>query len=432
YVFSLDKQSRRPYINKINSIDNTMQTSLLDKNEDEIYSVFDDSHHRFAIAIDKEGYIHVIGDMHHGSGGSGKGGSYRQLTDNPLPQRFLNIEYGEQMYWVSDNPEDVSSFTFVGNDANRHFPCNRTTYNYFRKDNNGVLYMAGRQSVRQNKSHESGTLGLCLAKYDTSTKTWNLLGGVPEGGYEGLDIGDEKVYESILWEPHGYNKTDVGSTWYQSYSSNFKFDTNNTMHLVATINADTVHNGGTNMVYSYSKDGGNTFNRLDRVTLNKFPLRVNGTSDDNSSNQIDSAINQNKDSVIYEAWYPGLFFDSNSSPAVIYKNIEDINNSIIKYRYFDKTSSEWKDSNILTRMEDIRADSYTLLDGSMLIIGSKGIQRIDNFGEDGITYKFDSKIKASFTDSYFLREVDIDLLRTKNILRGIAQIDGRFAIITVY
>ncbi|MEA1953730.1 MAG: hypothetical protein U9O24_05015 [Campylobacterota bacterium] len=44
YVFSLNKQSRRPYINKINSIDNTMQTSLLDKNEDEIYSVFDDSH----------------------------------------------------------------------------------------------------------------------------------------------------------------------------------------------------------------------------------------------------------------------------------------------------------------------------------------------------------------------------------------------------
>ena len=47
------------------------------------------------------------------------------------------------MYWISDEPEDISSFTFVGKDIKRRYPCNRTTYNYFRQDRKGKLYMAG-------------------------------------------------------------------------------------------------------------------------------------------------------------------------------------------------------------------------------------------------------------------------------------------------
>ena len=84
YVFSMDTL-RRPYINKIDETNSgSIETVLIDKDETDIYRVFDDVHNRFSIGIDEQGYIHVIGDMHHGNLGSTRNVS----TDNPLPERF--------------------------------------------------------------------------------------------------------------------------------------------------------------------------------------------------------------------------------------------------------------------------------------------------------------------------------------------------------
>lgn len=129
YVFSMDNL-RRPYINKIDETDSdNIQTALIDTIETDIYRVFDDVHHRFAIGIDQLGYIHVIGDMHHGNLGSKRDVS----VDNPLPKRF-NGSIGGQMYWVSDRPEDISSFSFVGFDSLRAIPCNGLTYAHIEPD----------------------------------------------------------------------------------------------------------------------------------------------------------------------------------------------------------------------------------------------------------------------------------------------------------
>ena len=170
YVFSMDNL-RRPYINKIDETDSdNIETALIDTNETDIYRVFDDAHHRFAIGIDQLGYIHVIGDMHHGNLGSKRDVS----VDNPLPERF-NGSIGGQMYWVSDSPEDISSFSFVGFDSLRAIPCNGLTYAHIEPDLNGKLYMAGRQSVRAPRQHIPGTMGLSLWRYDITKNSWEEL-----------------------------------------------------------------------------------------------------------------------------------------------------------------------------------------------------------------------------------------------------------------
>jgi hypothetical protein len=61
-----------------------------------------------SVGIDRNGYIHVAGNMHHSPFNHPK-------TGNPY------YEYAWQ-YVVSDKPEDISSFTFVGGDQSRTIP----------------------------------------------------------------------------------------------------------------------------------------------------------------------------------------------------------------------------------------------------------------------------------------------------------------------
>ncbi len=425
YVFSLD-DIRRPYINKIDEADSKkIETALLDTDEEDIYCVYDDGHHRFSIGIDEDGYIHVIGDMHHGSGDTGAGGSSRMESDNPLPERFHGA-YGGQMYWVSDNPEDISSFTFVGKDAKKRFPCNRTTYNYFRQDKKGTLYLAGRQSVREPKSHEQGTLGLCLARYDNGNKEWVMLGATPLDNY-GFTQSYDYVVPSILWEPHGYNRGE-DSKWYQSYYSNIKFDKNNVMHLTASINADSEHDGPTDVIYAYSKDQGDSFYRADGTKIESLPMRITDTE----LSRPTIAISQTKDDVVFEAMFPALFWDKNYAPAISYLNVSDFDNNRTSYKYYDKSSNEWHNKEFDIKVESIRSDHYALSNGSMLMIGTKSeLHRMKNFTDEGTVCMLSDTDKKSISGGYFLREIDKTLLRDKNILRGISDIDGRGVILSI-
>ncbi len=436
YIFSLD-EIRRPYISKIDETNsNKIETFLLDtdeNNESDIYRIFNDGHHRFSLGVDEDGYIHVIGDMHHGSGDTGAGGSSRMekdedndsIIDNPLPERFHGA-YGGQMYWISDNPEDISSFTFVGKDADRHYPCNRTTYNYFRQDREGTLFLAGRQSVREPKSHEQGTLGLCLARYDNSSKKWIILGATPDNNY-GFTKSYDYIVSSILWEPHGYNRGE-DSQWYQAYYSNIKFDKNNVMHLTAGVNADTEHNGPTHAIYAYSKDKGDSFFRADGTKIESLPMRITDTVE----NRPTIALSQTKDNVIFEGRFPALFWDKNYAPAISFVNVSDSLNTRTSYRYYDKSTKEWHNKEFGIKVENIRSDHYSLRDGSMISIGNRyQLHHMRNFMDEGTVYELNNADKKSITSDYLLREVDKTLLRDKDILRGISEINGSSVVVTI-
>lgn len=418
YIFSLDKE-RRPYINKIDELDsNNMQTQLIDKNEKDDYRVYNDTHHRFSIGIDEKGYIHVIGDMHHGAGGDASGGSRRFESTNPLPERFHDA-HGQQMYWISKHPEDITSFTFVGNDINKSYPCNRTTYNYFRQDKNGKLYMAGRQSVREPRNHESGTLGLCLAEYNSSEEKWNMLGGIPEDGY-GFKKSYSKLFKSILWEPHGYNKED-GSQWYQAYYSNIKFDENNRLHLTSVINADTIHDNATDIIYAYKDSNESFFRRADGSKIESLPMRVTGAEE----NRASIVLSQDKDNVKFKAMVMGLFWDVAKNPAVTFKNTKT------NYRYYDKDTNEWTSKEFGLKVESSRSDHYTRNDGTIFEMGSRyEINKLQNFEDNGTVYKL-AKPDRKTMSNYLLREVDKTLLLKESKLRGISIVDGNSSILTI-
>ncbi|WP_208123348.1 BNR-4 repeat-containing protein, partial [Facilibium subflavum] len=79
-------------------------------------SMNNDAHNEFSIAVDKQGYIHIAGGAHNSS----------------------------LYYWRSAKPYDVSNFVEYPN----AMPGNAFTYNFFRVDNNGELYMVSRVQAK--------------------------------------------------------------------------------------------------------------------------------------------------------------------------------------------------------------------------------------------------------------------------------------------
>ncbi len=446
YIFSMD-EDRRPYINKIKEGDSSsIQTKLIDKKTNPIYKVFQDDHHRFSLGIDKNGYIHILGDMHHGGGGTpiksgsskAKGGSNRykeQKIDgvkvyNPLPERFHN-DNGDQMYWVSDNPEDISSFTFMGA-SKRAIPCQDLTYVYFRTDLNGELYMAGRQSSKKDRDKQSGIMSLGLYAYDADNQKWTGLGGIPK--LSGTDYGLEgdlgKSFKSIVWEPYGEFREKNKVSWYQPMASNFKFDKNNRMHLTSTVNADTSHDDATHIVYAYSTNGGETFNRADGSVIASLPIRATGKEENRGS----VVLNSKK----FQSVFPGLLWDENSSPAITYSIGSADKPKTAYYRYYDYQSQEYKKGSYKTVVSSIRSDHFSLSDGSMLHVGTSQLYRTDSFENKKVMLsKKDDNIPSKKNENsktekkYFFIGCDDALLRDRNILRGISTMNGRGVITSV-
>ncbi len=446
YIFSMDKD-RRPYINKIKEGDSSdIQTKLIDK-QSPIYKVFQDDHHRFSLGIDKYGYIHILGDMHHGGGGTpvksgsskAKGGSNRykeQKIDgvkvyNPLPKRFYNNN-GDQMYWVSDNPEDISSFTFMGGDKKRAIPSQDLTYAYFRTDLYGELYMATRQSSKKDRDKQSGIMSLGLYTYNADTQKWTGLGGIPK--LKGTDYGLEgdlgKSFKSIVWEPYGEYREKNKVSWYQPMASNFKFDKNNRMHLTSTVNADTSHEDATHIVYAYSVNNGETFKRADGSDIKSLPIRATAKEE----NRGDIVLN----SKSFQSVFPGLLWDENFSPAITYSKGSNDKPKTAFYRYYDYQSESYKTKSYKTDVPSIRSDHFSLSDGSMIHVGTDQLYRTDSFEnnkvmiskkDDNIPSKKNSNSKTE--KKYFFIGCDDALLRDKNILRGISTINGRGAITSV-
>ncbi len=411
YVFSMDEK-RRPYINKINETDpKSIETSLIDKDETDIYSVYDNGHHRFSIGVDQKGYIHVFGDMHHGNQGSGRSSD----TKNPLPTRFKG-SIGDQMYWISDAPEDISSFTFVGFDPDKALPCNGLTYEHIEYDNNRKMYLVGRQSVRTPRAHVPGTMGLSLWRYDIKKKSWEELGAIPSDNYGFTG----KTMPSIMWEPHGFGERK--SVWYQNYASSMKFDVKNRMHLLCAVNADSQFNGGTHVLYAYSKNGGDTFLRKDGSVITSLPIRVTGPKKNRGTTLMTQGIEDD-----FDTSYMGLFWDKNFNPAFSYKRLSK---KIVYYCYYDATTQKsiaGKSFNM--KVPRLRSDHYALNDGSFVLLGLDGMIHHKSFTDVGI--KYESKNPNIGGGTYFIREVDDKLLRDKNILRGMSFKNGEGVIISI-
>ncbi len=202
-----------------------------------------------SVGIDRNGYIHVAGNMHHSPFNHPK-------TGNPY------YEYAWQ-YVVSDKPEDISSFTFVGGDRSRTVPGTWITYPSFARDLNGVLYVAFRHRIKFGTGWSPGIMAAAIARYDTDAKIWVMLGG--------NDYPHEE--KTFFW-----NDSGASGTAYQPYRPRIFFDRNNRMHVTWVVDDGNGSSGyHTHVLYAYSDDGGDTFKRADGSLYETFPITlVNG------------------------------------------------------------------------------------------------------------------------------------------------------------
>lgn len=301
--------SLRPWVSKVVSSTGVVTSMPLDS--DPSYMVQNDGHHQFSIGIDKDGYIHISGDMHNYYPGSAG---------------YISKYSGKNiMYWVSDAPESVGSFTFHGGTPARAIPGFGFTYQNFYTDNNGELYFMARAKVHTS-GHYSGEHGVTLSRYNTVTKSWTEL-----GGYAPVTPSNPHTatYKSILWEDNGtYSASNPARSWYQGYQCGLVFDKNNRMHFAGSVCNDNTKNDPTHVIYAYSDDGGNTFKRANGTAIAALPMRA-----ESGPNQGDIVCNTG-------AWgssaYP--FVDVDGRPGVCFSKVGVPGNDSTFVKVWDTSS----------------------------------------------------------------------------------------------
>jgi hypothetical protein len=221
----------------------------------------------WAVGIDKQGYVHLVGGQHNSP-----------QADNYLPGSWakMGIATGPKiMYWVSKEPGNIASMEFVGATKDpRRVPCGWMNYMNFARNPAGVLFLYGRDHI--------WTWG--LYRYDVKTRRWTNLGGSPITMLQTAKKTNAAWSRSIAdagsgfgpsphrvlvyaWQPGAYNF--CRSSW------GIRFDRTGRMHVEMGIHGvgedARIVNGP---VYAYSDDLGNTFHRADGTKL-RLPLTVN-------------------------------------------------------------------------------------------------------------------------------------------------------------
>ncbi len=220
------------------------------------YDAQPDGHHRFSIGVDKQGYIHITGDMHH----------YIDLTTgviNPYPLRYQKQTV---LYWKSNQPGTVlGGFSFSGGLGScGSIPGSGWLIGHFFADNNGVLYYASQAHAYESITNH-GQMAVGLYHYHIDTKTWSSIGGIAPHQEAYLS----HVFPVFYWEECGIAPSD----WFQNYQASFKFDTNNYLHFAVTGNTDPTLAGANRILYAMSKDQGVTWQKANGDPIVGLPLR---------------------------------------------------------------------------------------------------------------------------------------------------------------
>lgn len=236
----------------------------------------------WAIAFDKDGYVHLTGGMHNAPvetnfmPGSWEGwGMSRDIKDD---------QYPTLLYWVSKAPGDVSSFEFVGNrDNKRNVPVALgLNYMNFVQDRNQELYIYGRIYVQ-------GLQSWGMYRYNTHSKNWAGLGGFAPDVKKAYPVWSERfitmaadwmALPSIRWK-NTHPKSKVLAWSLQPHFYNFirgwsmRWDSSNRLHMQVPMFALNKNNRVENMpLYAYSDDEGRTFYSAAGKRL-ELPLTVN-------------------------------------------------------------------------------------------------------------------------------------------------------------
>lgn len=205
-----------------------------------------DNHNAPSIAVDARGHIHVVGDLHNG-----------------------NPDY-QWSYWVSDQPHDISAFSFRGgsvwNEPTTWLPSNMPSYALFRPDNNDRLYVTWRGRILSQTNVADYRAVMLATLPEGPPGPWQMLGQYHPQRQHWPGRG-------IAWESHA-RPARVGATnpsVYQTLRGHTWFDAENRLHMTWVIfgpgartpadpgHKSTVGSGATHLLYSRSDDGGHTW-----------------------------------------------------------------------------------------------------------------------------------------------------------------------------
>jgi hypothetical protein len=237
----------RPMVTQIDQ-DGKVTTVPLDPNPD--YMALTDGHNRFTMGIDKEGYIHITGDMH--------GYAWWATTYVGRYQRQ------NMMYWRSNKALDVTGgFTFTGGlDSATALPGEEWGGDSrFFNDRNGELYFSSRVRAFTGGplSGSEPFIAYGVYRYDTTTGLWTALGGkVPDS------VSGGKNANTVLYWEH----TDG----FEAYQTAPRFDKNNRLHFA--IAGNTAGAVGQGLIYAMSDDAGVTWKKASGAVIPGLPIRA--------------------------------------------------------------------------------------------------------------------------------------------------------------
>jgi hypothetical protein len=236
----------RPMVTQIDA-NGKITTVPLDANPD--YTASSDGHNRFTLGIDKDGYLHVTGDMH--------GYAWWATTYVARYQRQ------NMMYWRSNKPLDVTGgFTFAGglNSATALPGEEWGGDSRFFNDRNGELYFSSRVRAFTGGrlSGSEPFIAYGVYRYDTATGLWTALGGVASEAETGA-----RNFNTVLYWEH--------TTSFEAYQCAPRFDNSNRLHFALAGN--TAGTQGQGLIYAVSDDGGIHWKKASGDAIPGLPLR---------------------------------------------------------------------------------------------------------------------------------------------------------------
>jgi hypothetical protein len=303
---------------------------------DETHLVTDDGHNEFSIAVDKLGYVHIVGDMHN----------------------------NELRYWRSNAPNDISGFA-------RHFgginDGDNFSYYFFRTDRLGELYLVARVRAL-DVYHRVGGRGVGLFHYATDSKQWTARGSLAPHVDAKLPV--------IFWEDSGTDGTS-----YQMYKADVRFDALNRLHFTVTANNENAANTHNYAVYAYSNDGGHSFQTTHGSAA--LPLRID--SGIGQADLIDGYSNANMEE------HSGLFLDYTGNPGVFFS----IDGSTW-YRHADLSAPTPTFSERISIRTGHCTRCMTLFDkpnGVLTLVDGSTLRRTQDFGQPFTNFNVGVTIK---------------------------------------
>ena len=235
----------RPLVTQIEA-DGKTTTVPLDPNPD--YRALADGHNRFTMGIDKNGYLHIAGDMH----------GYAEWATTYIAR----YQHQNMMYWRSNRPLDVTGgFTFVGgaNDETRLPGEEWGGDSRFFNDRHGELYFSSRVRAftGSNLSGSEPFIAYGLYRYNTDTGRWTAMGGDVS-----KVVPDAYNFHKVLYWEH--------TTAFEAYQCHPFFDANNRLHFAIGGHGA---NTGAALVYAMSDDGGVTWKKANGKRIPGLPIR---------------------------------------------------------------------------------------------------------------------------------------------------------------